>query len=97
MPYVVRGWMSSVRAYNGMDPFAEAARTGPAAVRRERVALVEGGLMPWQDFILPLKGNRNCLNAWRGLPHPARCLPFFTDLPVRVFVHDDEPGLRRAL
>ena len=32
-----------------------------------------------------------------GCRIPQECLPFFTDLPMRVFVHDDEPGLKAAL
>ena len=31
-----------------------------------------------------------------GCRIPQECLPFFADLPVRVFVHDDEPGLKAA-
>jgi hypothetical protein len=33
----------------------------------------------------------------RGQATPPVILPFFTDLPVRVFVHDDEPGLKAAI
>ena len=57
--------------------------------------------MPWQDFILPSRVAAKtkpelsqCLA--RGCRIPQECLPFFTDLPVRVFVHDDEPGLKVA-
>ena len=70
-------------------------------MRLERVALVEGGPDALAGFHFALSGGGenetgivSMLGA--GCRIPQECLPFFTDLPVRVFVHDDEPGLKAA-
>jgi hypothetical protein len=69
------------------------------AVRRKRVALVEGGPDLLAGFHFGLLSGSECdlgviamLGAHCRIPQ--ECLGFFRGMPVRIFMHDDEPGLK---
>jgi hypothetical protein len=71
------------------------------AVRRERVALVEGG--PDMLAALHHAGASDCMDAvgvvgmiGAACKIPDECLPSFAGLPVRVFVHADAAGMKAA-
>jgi len=71
------------------------------AVRRERVALVEGGPDALAAFeFAAAAGSVDafgvCCMIGASCKIPAECLASFGSLPVRIFVHADEAGFKAA-